>query len=239
VAVTAPAGEPRAASVATTAAGVSARLVVLRDRITAAGGCPDQVTVVAVTKGHGPEAVRAAAAAGLVDLGENYATELLSKQAATDSGGARPRWHFLGHVQRNKVRALAPVVDIWQGVDRLAAGSEIARRAPGAQVLVQINVSGEHGKNGCPADNGPALVGDLRALGLDVIGLMAVGPSGPAENARSGFRRLAAMAADLGLGVRSMGMTDDLEVAVGEGATMVRIGRGLFGPRPEPPDLRR
>jgi PLP dependent protein len=148
-------------------------------------------------------------------------------------------WHFLGHVQRNKVRSLAAVVGLWQGVDRLAAGAEIAARAPGAKLLVQLNVSDEPARNGCPPDDVPALVGELRALGLDVAGLMAMGPPGPPERARPGFRRLVAMADDLGLAVRSIGMTADLEVAVEEGTTMVRIGRGLFGPRPERPDLRR
>lgn len=238
MAVTAPAGGPPPARAEATAVEVAGRLAVLRHRIVAAGGRPDEVTVVAVTKGQGPDAVVAAVAAGLADVGENYAAELLSKQAVTDPTGV-PRWHFLGHVQRNKVRALAPVVDLWQGVDRLAAGAEIATRAPGARVLVQLDMSGDPARNGCPPDGAPALVRELRALGLDVAGLMAMGPAGPAEKARPGFRRLVAMADDMGLAVRSIGMTGDLEVAVEEGTTMVRIGRGLFGPRPEAPHLRR
>ena len=239
MAVTPPAGGPPVGPTTTTAADVCGRLVAVRDRIRAAGGRPDEVTVVAVTKGHGADAVAAATAVGLSDVGENYAAELLAKQAAVGPDDTPVRWHFLGHVQRNKVRSLAPVVDLWQGVDRLAAGAEIASRAPGAKLLVQLNVSGEPARNGCPPDDAPALVGDLRALGLDVAGLMAMGPPGPAEGARPSFRRLVAMADDLGLAVRSIGMTADLEVAVEEGTTMLRIGRGLFGPRPERPDLRR
>jgi pyridoxal phosphate enzyme (YggS family) len=212
----------------------------VRGRIAAAGGDPDAVTVVAVAKGFGPDAVEAAVGAGLVDLGENYAQELLAKAGGvTPETAGRCRWHFIGHVQRNKVRALAPVVHLWETVDRLVTGQEIARRAPGANVLVQVNVSGEDAKNGCAFDDAGPLVESLQGLGLDVRGLMAVGPAGPPEDARPGFRRLAAMADRLGLPERSMGMTDDLEVAVQEGTTMVRVGRALFGPRPGRADLRR
>ncbi|MFN2606485.1 MAG: YggS family pyridoxal phosphate enzyme [Acidimicrobiales bacterium] len=221
---------------AVTPAEVAARLDVVRDRIAAAGAAPGHVTVVAVTKGHGPSAARAALEAGLDDVGENYAAEVAATAAAV---AGRGRVHFLGHVQRNKVRSMAAAVDLWQGVDRMAAGQEIGRRHPGASVLVQVNVSGEAAKNGCAPADAAALVDGLRALGLDVAGLMAVGPSGPPEAARPGFRSLVALADRLGLAVRSLGMTDDLEVAVREGSTMVRIGRGLFGPRLGPPDLRR
>jgi pyridoxal phosphate enzyme (YggS family) len=220
-------------------AAVAERLARVRERVAAAGADPDAVTLVAVTKGHGPEAVAAALAAGVVDLGENYAGELLAKHEAAAGRAPAPRWHFLGHVQRRKVRSIAGVVHLWQGVDRQAAGVEIARRAPGASVLVQVNVSGEAAKNGCRPDETRALVDDLGALGLGVAGLMAMGPAGPPEAARPGFRQLAALADELGLAERSMGMSDDLEVAVQEGATMVRVGRALFGPRSPAPDLRR
>ena len=220
------------------AADVAGRLSVVRERIARAGGAPEQVTVVAVTKGHGAEAARAALTAGLVDVGENYAADLLATRAATVDDGVTCRWHFLGHVQRNKVRAIAAAVDLWQAVDRLAAGTEISRRAPGADVLVQVNVSGEAQKNGCHPDEAPALVDDLVGLGLDVRGLMAVGPA-PPQDARPAFRLLAALADRLGLPVRSMGMSDDLEAAVSEGSTMVRVGRALFGPRDGGADLRR
>jgi len=221
------------------------RLAVVRRRIEAAGGTPDAVRVVAVTKGFGPEAVHAAMAAGVTDLGESYADELLAKSAEADAAvegvadAAPRRWHFLGRVQRNKVRRLAGVVSLWHGVDRVAAGREIAARAPGAAVLVQVNVSGEEQKSGCGFDEGPVLVDDLRHMGLDVRGLMAVGPTGPPELARPGYRRLARLAERLGLGERSMGMTDDLEVAVEEGSTIVRVGRALFGARSGANEVRR
>ena len=222
---------------------VAVRLTEVRRRIAAAGGAGRGIRIVAVTKGFGPDAVRAAMAAGLSDMGENYADELLAKHArltAADSPAADPsHWHFLGHVQRNKVKRLAPLVQLWQTVDRAAAGREIARRAPGARVLVQVNATGRAGRNGCVAADAPALVDELRAMELDVVGLMAVGPAGPPEDARATYRDLATMADRLELPERSMGMTDDLEVAVEEGTTMVRVGRALFGARPVPTDLRR
>jgi pyridoxal phosphate enzyme (YggS family) len=221
-------------------ADVAGRLAAIRERIAHAGRSPDDVTIVAVTKGFGPDAVEAAVAAGIEEIGENYAQELDAKAAqlpVTTAG--RCRWHFLGRIQRNKVRRIASRVHLWQSVDRVEAADEIRRRAPASAVLVQVNVSGEAGKNGCRFDEAPALVDDLFARGLRVRGLMAVGPAGPPELARPGFRRLVDLADRLGLPERSMGMTEDLEVAVQEGSTMVRVGRGLFGPRPEPSDLRR
>ncbi|MFN2506987.1 MAG: YggS family pyridoxal phosphate-dependent enzyme [Acidimicrobiales bacterium] len=218
---------------------VAARLASVRARIAVAGGAPD-VTIVAVTKGFGPEAVEAALHAGLVDIGENYAQDLERKACELPPAAARAcRWHFLGRVQRNKVRPLAARVYLWQSVDRVSAGAEIARRATGAKVLVQVNVSGEEAKNGCRPEEAPGLIDDLLGLGLDVRGLMTVGRAGPPEEARAGFRRLTEIADQLGLPERSMGMTDDLEVAVQEGTTMVRVGRALFGARPVPSDLRR
>jgi PLP dependent protein len=209
-------------------AGIADRAASVRDRIAAAGGDPDRVTLVAVTKRFGPEVVRAALAAGLADVGENYAQELAAKAAEVGDG---PRWHFVGVLQRNKVRQIAGLVHLWQSVDRLAAGTEIARRAPGAAVLAQVDLAGLQGRGGCRPEDVPDLVAGLRDLGLDVRGLMAVGPPGAPEDARPGFRLVRELADRLDLVERSMGMTADLEVAVQEGATMVRIGTALFGPR--------
>ncbi len=219
---------------------VADRLAGVRDRISAAGGGASDVTVVAVTKGHGPAAAAAALEAGLTDVGENYAAELATTAGALlAAGGRKPRLHYLGHVQRNKVRMIADLVHLWQGVDRLAAGQEIARRHPGASVLVQLDISGEAAKNGCRPTEAAHLVDELVDIGLRVGGFMAVGPTGSPEDARPGFRHLVALADRLALPVRSIGMTDDLEVAVAEGATMIRVGRGLFGPRNGADDLRR
>ena len=213
-----------------TAEQVAERLQSVRARIAAGGGDPAQVRVVAVTKWFDADAVEAAVAAGLDDVGENYGQELLAKAAVLTKP---PRcWHYLGAVQRRKVRDLAPVVGCWQTLSRAVEGEAIARHAPGAAVLVEVDVAGVPGRPGVSWDEAPALVERLRALGLAVQGLMAVGPPGDPEAARPAFRRLAALGRDLGLSETSMGMTDDLEVAVAEGATMVRVGRALFGPRP-------
>jgi len=212
---------------------VADRLAAVRERIrVAAAGDRRHVTVLAVTKGVSPELVAAARAAGVEDFGENRAPELLGRRAAAPDA----RWHFLGAVQRRKVRDLAPAVACWQSVDRLAAGREISRHAPGAAVLVQVNVTGQPGRNGCSFDEAPAVVDGLRALGLVVRGLMAVGDPG---DPRPGFRRLATAASDMELPELSMGMSGDLDVAVQEGSTTVRVGQALFGPRPGPEDLRR
>jgi pyridoxal phosphate enzyme (YggS family) len=206
------------------------RVDAIRRRIASAGGDPEAVRLVAMTKGFGADVVRAAVAAGVADIGESYAQELVAK--APDVADLPVRWHFAGRLQTNKVRLLAPLVALWHSVDRSGAGAEIAKRAPGAHVLVQVNVSGEPQKGGCEPAAVAGLVGELRDRGLAVDGLMAIGPLGPPEAARPGFRRLAAMADELGLAERSMGMSDDLEVAVESGATIVRVGTGLFGPRP-------
>lgn len=217
------------------AATVAERAAAVRDRIAAAGGDPERVRVLAVTKGFAADAVTAAVGAGLADVGENYAQEMAAKAAEVGPG---PRWHFIGVLQRNKVRLVAGAVHLWQSVDRLALGAEIAKRAPGAAVLVQVDLAGLPGRGGCPPGDAPDLVRGLRDLGLDVRGLMAVGPPGPPEAARPGFRLVRELADRLELPERSIGMTGDLEVAVQEGATMVRVGTALFGPRAGGGDLR-
>ncbi len=217
---------------------VASRLDAVRDRIRAAGSDPDEITICAVTKGFGPDAVRAAVDAGLYDIGENYAQELASK--ADDLAGAVDgvRWHMIGGLQRNKVRRLAPLVSCWQSVDRVQLGDEIARRAPGARVLVQVAAVDhdgevlEPGKSGVDPEVVPALVGHLRTLELDVAGLMSVGPTDATLDPRPGFDLVTTLADTLDLPVRSMGMSRDLEAAVACGSTMVRLGTALFGPRP-------
>jgi pyridoxal phosphate enzyme (YggS family) len=214
-----------------TAAGVLAALEDVRGRIAATGRDPAAVRVVAVTKGHGADAVAAALAAGLADVGESYAQELLAKRAELGDAAAAARWHLIGRLQTNKVRALAGTIALWQSVDRLALGRELARRDPGAAVLVQVDVAGLPGRGGVPEADAAELVGRLRELGLDVRGFMAVGPPGPPDGARAGFRRVVRLADELALPERSLGMSGDLEVAVEEGATMVRVGTALFGAR--------
>ncbi len=213
---------------------VQANLARVRERITAAGGDPSSIEIVAVTKGFGPDAPEAALEAGLCLLGESYAQELADKaaQVAVPSGGPAPRWHFIGGLQSNKVRLVAGIVSCWQSVDRSSLVGEIARRAPGSQIFVQVNAAGEAQKSGCHPDDTPRLVDEARAAGLDVGGLMTIGVAGDEPATARAFQQVRDMADQLGLPQRSMGMSDDLELAVEAGTTMIRIGTALFGPRP-------
>lgn len=205
---------------------VADRARAVRSRLDRAGG--QDVRVVAVTKTFPAAAIDAAVAAGIADIGENYAQECVAKLAEINT---EPTVHFIGRLQRNKVRHLAGVVDVWQTVDRIELGREIAKRAPGATVMVQVDISGEDTKGGCTPGDTPGLVAELVDLGLEVCGLMGVALFGEPEEARPGFGLLRSLVDRLGLEECSMGMTADLEVAVGEGATIVRIGRDLFGER--------
>lgn len=227
---------------ATSPADLASRLATVRSRVEAAGGDPDKVTLLAVTKGFGAGVVRAALDAGLRDIGESYVQELVAKAADLEEmladDEAQPRWHFVGRLQRNKVRKAAPHVAVWHSVDRLSLGAEIARCSPGASVYAQVNTTDEPQKGGCEPASLPGLVDGLRDLGLDVLGLMTIGPQGPPEAARPAFRLLRELAEREGVAGLSMGMTGDLEVAVAEGATVVRVGSGLFGPRPVRPGMR-
>jgi pyridoxal phosphate enzyme (YggS family) len=211
---------------------VAAAINEVRLRIAAAargaGRDPDAVRLVAAAKTVPAEQVAEAVAVGVTDVGENRAQELLAK---ADALAAAPDvcWHFLGRLQRNKVRSLAGKVTWWQSIDREALGVAIARHAPGAQVLVEVNLALEPQKGGCAPTDAPALADALRRLGLRVEGLMAIPPAG--DDPRRWFSALRELGGDLGVHHLSMGMTDDYEIAVQEGATMVRIGRGIFGPR--------
>ena len=219
-----------------TATDVAERVADVRARIERAGGDWREITLVGVTKEH-PWAPAAALAAGLQDLGENRVERIA--EHADDDQFEEVRWHLIGEIQRRKVRAGASVVHLWQTVDRLEEGEALADVAPSARVLVQVNLTGEQQKQGCAPDHAAKLVEGLQQLGLDVRGLMGMGPAGDPEAARPGFKRLVTLADQLALPVRSIGMSDDLEVAVQEGSTMVRLGRALFGPRPEPRAARR
>lgn len=211
---------------------VATRLDAVRQRIVDAGGDPDAVAVLAVTKGFGPEAPSAALAAGLHRIGESYAQELVAKWPdVVVPDGVEPEVHFVGRLQRNKVRSVADLVDTYQSVDRQSLGAEIAKRTPGARVLVQVNVSGETQQGGCPLDGVDRLVGEMVEVGLDVVGLMAIAGQDAPDVVRSQFDQVRRAADRLSLPERSLGMSGDLDVAVAAGSTMVRIGTALFGPR--------
>ncbi|HVB06681.1 MAG TPA: alanine racemase [Acidimicrobiales bacterium] len=228
--MSAPTGGGALAGDGALAASVAGNLARLRARIASAGD-PAAVRIVAVTKTFPLAAVFAARAAGLADIGENYANELVDKAAAAGAAGASElRWHFLGELQRNKLARLAPLVACYQGLDRLEEGEGLARRRPGARVLVEVDVAGTPGRGGVAPREVTPLVGALVRLELDVAGLMTVAPPDPVA-ARRAFSLVAALRAELGLAEASMGMSDDLELAVEAGSTMVRVGSALFGPR--------
>ena len=213
---------------------VSEAVAALRNRIAQAGGT--NVALVGVTKTFGSDAWRFAKAAGCDAVGENYAQEVVQKAGEVALADRLPV-HFIGQLQSNKIKQLVGIVDVWQSIDRLALLTEIAKRTPesGSQVLLQVNVTGEDEKGGCA----PIHVGELsraaRDLGIEVLGLMAVGPTNEDPIvARSAFRMLRTLVDEHGLRQCSMGMTGDLEIAVEEGSTMVRVGSALFGNRPSP-----
>lgn len=207
----------------------------LRERLDASGAA--QVRVLAVTKGFSPQLLRDAYRAGIRRCGENYAQEVVSKAevireiTASDSP-ERCELHFIGQLQTNKVRMLRGLVDRFDSVDRAGLVTELARRIPGARVLIQVNTTGDAHKGGCVPDEVPDLVALARHHGLQVEGLMTVGPTGAGpEMARPGFALVRSLADGLGLAECSMGMSDDFEVAISEGSTEIRVGTALFGSR--------
>jgi pyridoxal phosphate enzyme (YggS family) len=190
-----------------------------------------RVEIVAVTKGFEAGAIEFAVAAGCRSVGENYAQELISKREVIER--LRPEVHFIGRLQSNKVRQLVGLVDVWASLDRRSIIDEVAKRADGARVLIQVNTTGEEGKGGCSPIDLAALVARVRDGGLRLDGLMTVGPTAePPEAARVGFRIVRELVDEYGLSVCSMGMTADSRIAVEEGSTEIRVGTALFGQRP-------
>ncbi|HEX9776275.1 MAG TPA: YggS family pyridoxal phosphate-dependent enzyme [Actinomycetota bacterium] len=221
---------------------VARRLRTVRERIAAAaaraGRDPGDVTLVAVTKGFGWDRVAGAIeACGLTDLGENRAQELRAKLAVAPPG---IRWHFVGSLQRNKAAMVAGRVAMVHSVDSLALAEAIGARArDGQDVLVEVNTSGEPAKHGVPVEDvGDALQAISVVEGVRVRGLMTMAAPGGGEQARACFATLRGLrdrfaGVHPGLTQLSMGMTEDFEEAVEQGATIVRIGTAIFGPRPD------
>ncbi len=205
----------------------------------AVGGWTHPVRIVAVTKTHGPEAVRAAVAAGLTDVGENRVQEALQKQEAL--AGVPVDWHLVGTLQRNKARHAAGRFAWIHSVDRLDLATDLDRRLPEGSrqaVLVQVNCSDEPQKGGVEPDGLLPLLDAVAALArLDVRGLMTMSAlTGDVAEQRRAFRRLrdlkdAGERAGHALSELSMGMSGDFPIAVEEGATMIRLGTVLFGER--------
>jgi len=198
------------------------------------------VTLVAVSKTHPAETLAEAVAAGIGALGENRAQEFVPKALATREQRLSLEWHFIGHLQRNKVREVLPYVDVLHSLDSERLVREIVARAPEARpghrrlrCFIEVNVAGETQKEGIPPDQiGPLLATARAADILDVRGLMTVAPrvDNP-EDTRPVFRQLRTLAEAHGLPELSMGMTDDFEVAIEEGSTVIRVGRAIFGER--------
>jgi PLP dependent protein len=216
---------------------IRANLADVETRIAAActrsGRARSDVRLVAVTKTFPASDVELAIAAGMPDVGENKVQEARDKQPLVH---AAVRWHLIGHLQSNKAKDAVRLFDVIQTVDSVDLAEKLSRHADAARktqdVLLQVNIGRESQKSGAEIDDVPELARRIAALpSIRVRGLMAIPPAGEPEATRSFFRDLRAMRDDLGLDELSMGMTDDFEAAIEEGATIVRVGRAIFGSR--------
>lgn len=206
---------------------VADRVALVRSEISNAGGT--DVSLIAVTKSFGIEALRAASDAGCEGVGENYAQELLEK---ISEGLPLVDVHFIGALQSNKVRLLAGHIALWQSVDRESVVDELGRRAPGADILIQVDTTQEPSKGGVAPAQLDAFRARAESRGLIVKGLMTIGPTdGRQQECEKSFGILRHLVNEQGLSVCSMGMSADYPIAVACGSTMVRVGSGLFGDR--------
>jgi pyridoxal phosphate enzyme (YggS family) len=209
---------------------VANNLASVRERIARTGRNPDDITVVAVTKGFGPDVCKEALDAGLRILGENRVQEALAKMESVPGA----EWHLIGHLQTNKVRPAARRFALIQSVDSAHLAEALARSDTEQPVLVEVNVARESQKSGVDPERALDLVDDVAGL-LDLRGLMAMGPA--EGDPRPAFDEMRALRAEgeqrLGksLPILSMGMSGDFEAAVASGSTMVRLGQVLFGSR--------
>jgi pyridoxal phosphate enzyme (YggS family) len=222
-----------AADIAERIAAVRARIDAACDRASRPRG---DVTLIAVSKMHSASMIAAAYAAGLRDFGENRVQEALPKIESLRGAGVTPRWHLIGHLQTNKIRAAIEGFDILHSIDSERLARAISERAEQpVSVLIEVNVGGEASKFGVSPQDAPELAERMRALpNIDLRGLMTVAPQADdPEDVRLVFRKLREIRDAIGLPELSMGMTDDFEVAVEEGSTLVRVGRALFGARAE------
>ena len=209
---------------------VERRIVAACDR---AGRRREEVTLVAVTKTFPAADVEAVIAAGATDVGENRVQEAREKRADVIAG---VRWHLIGHLQSNKARDAVRLFDVIHTIDSPSLAERVARAAAAAgkqqEVLIEVNIGREAQKAGIDPAGVAAMVDGVRRFQeLSLQGLMAIPPIGEAEEMRPFFRELKRMNDDLGLPHLSMGMTDDFEIAIEEGATIIRVGRAIFGAR--------
>ena len=221
------------------------RLAQVRAELARRAADPGSVTIVAVTKGFGTDAIQAAIAAGIADIGENRVQEAVQKQDELGAGGKGLgiRWHLIGHLQRNKARVIPGRFEMVHSVDSLELANELDKRAAGLRVLLQVNVAGEAQKSGCAPEGALVLARQIAALGaLRLEGLMTLAPLTDDEDVqRRTFRGLRLLRdrikeeEGVWLPTLSMGMSSDYASAVQEGATVIRLGTALFGPRGETP----
>jgi pyridoxal phosphate enzyme (YggS family) len=216
---------------------IRANLEALESRIAAAcaraGRARSDVTLVAVTKTFPASDVDLAIAAGATNVGENKVQEGRDKKPLVS---ASARWHLIGHLQSNKVKDAVSLFDVIQSVDSLDLAQRIGRFAAilgkRQDIYLQVNIGNEDQKSGAWIDDVPSLVSRIAAIeSVRLVGLMAIPPVGEGENARFYFRELRTLRDAAGLPELSMGMTDDFEVALEEGATVIRVGRAIFGSR--------
>jgi PLP dependent protein len=227
---------------------VRSGLVAVREVMHAGGTDPATVTIIAVTKGWGPEAPLAALANGLSWFGENYADELVSKALAVgkaldglrlnpgfeEQGGPGPRWTFQGKLQTNKINRVKGFVELWQTVDSVDRAHALGSRVPGASALIQVVLEESGDRSGCSVADVPEVLLAARAAGVHVEGLMGVAPDcglHGVEAASDAFAQLRSLAQAHQLTVLSMGMSDDYSLALACGATHLRLGSVLFGAR--------
>lgn len=218
---------------------IADRVSAVRERVEracrASGRDPSTVTLIAASKTRTPEEVAEAARAGISDFGENYVQEGAAKAAAAARlvPAMALTWHLIGHLQRNKVNAALEVFDVFHGIDSLRTLEALARRAVRpVPVFIEVNLAGEPTKHGLAPLDLPAFIERARALDtIDLRGLMAIPPQGPPAETRRWFALLRELAHANGLRHLSMGMTDDFESAIAEGATHIRVGRAIFGER--------
>lgn len=203
----------------------------VRERIATTGRDPDDVTIVAVTKGFGPEVCRQALEAHLRILGENRVQEALDKMEQVDDG----EWHLIGHLQTNKVKAAANRFELIQSIDSEHVAEALARINVEQKVLVEVNVAREQNKTGVDPERAAELI-DAVAEMLNLRGVMGMGPAAgdprPAFDELRTIRDRAQERLGGALPILSMGMSGDFEIAAAAGSTMLRLGQVLFGPRP-------
>jgi len=221
---------------------IAANLARVRDRIAAAaraaGRTPESIRLLAVSKKMPADDVRAAIAAGQRAFGENYAQELRDKAALLAGDATPPEWHFIGPLQSNKVKYVAGRVALVHSVDSTALLDAIEARGAPQACLVQVNVAGEASKKGVPTPDLPALLDRFAAMKFARCqGLMLIPPRGDPRAHFAALRALRDQQAPIArpnvdLRELSMGMTEDLEIAIAEGATIVRVGTAIFGARP-------